>query len=986
MLMQTNEIGLTSSEASLMGFALMGVIDMLFLVAVFLLMSPIFALRPASYAVMKRNFVNYFSNPTGYVFLCVFVLLTSFAAFWPHEFFANNLANFDQLNRVLPYVMLVFIPAITMSVWAEERRQGTDELLLTLPAWDFDIVIGKYFAAVFVFTVSLLFSQLSNFAVLLALTGGYLDDGILMSTYLGYWFVGLAMLALGMVASFLTNNLTVSFIFGVVLNAPLAFFSNADVIFASQTWVELMYEWSLLRRFGDFGRGLIALPNIVFFVGIAVIGVYLSLVLIGRRHWMGGKDGQSLFGHFLVRVMMLAICCLSIVLLCQYSPLNRLARLDLSSGRVNTLSPDSLTLLANLGQAATGAESKPRPILIEAYISSDLPPEYVQIRYELVNLLKEFDVIGGDNIQLRLHENISPFGEEAILAENKYGIRVQRVTTRSRGALRDEDVLLGVAFSSGLERVVIPFFHYGMPVEYELIRSITTVAAAERKTIGIIATDALISGGRVQLNDGRATAVPRAKIVAELEKQFNVVDVVPNEAFELWTDETKTKRRFDVLMLVQPSKMNPLGLSFVLDAIKTGQPTVIFEDPAAFGSANYQWPLEMVQDQENLNYFPMLQGTSQNRVTGQVSADLRPLWNFLGIQTVAQERNKREIPAIVWQKNSYYPQSLFLNKHLEYVVVRKATASGTNLEITLDPQHQVTGSLNELAFPYPGAIAPLPNQRWDFIPLVRTAKAGFLWFEDFESSRLMEAEIRRLRTGEQGPQYLVAEISGGATDGSGEGAQVIYVADVEVLGDYFVDLRNRPAKSSVDYRFENVSFVLNIFDYLSGEDRYTNIRNKRPQQFTLRLVEDEREREWVQVNEKMNAARKNVENTLAQVRQEFEEATQPLVQNIEDLQKRRTQGENVTAQLEQLIGTYQQRQQEENQRLQQELTVQNNRLQDEERLIRREAENAIQKIQRGYKVMAVLLPPIPPLILGLIVFTRRRLREREGVSKARLRS
>jgi ABC-2 type transport system permease protein len=984
--MQTNEIGLSSSEASLMGFALMGVIDLLFLVAVFLLMSPIFALRPASYAVMKRNFVNYFSNPTGYVFLCVFVLLTSFAAFWPHEFFANNLANFDQLNRVLPYVMLVFIPAITMSVWAEERRQGTDELLLTLPAWDFDIVIGKYFAAVFVFTVSLLFSQLSNFAVLLALTGGYLDDGILMSTYLGYWFVGLAMLALGMVASFLTNNLTVSFIFGVVLNAPLAFFSNADVIFASQTWVELMYEWSLLRRFGDFGRGLIALPNIVFFVGLAVVGVYLSLVLIGRRHWMGGKDGQSLFGHFLIRVIMLGICCVSAVLLCQYSPLNRMVRLDLSSGRVNTLSPDSLTLLANLGTTTTGSEIKSRPIMIEAYISSDLPPEYVQIRYELVNLLKEFDVIGGDRIQVRLHENISPFGEEAILAENKYGIRVQRVTTRSRGALRDEDVLLGVAFSSGLERVVIPFFHYGMPVEYELIRSITTVAAAERKTIGIIATDTLISGGRVQLNDGRGTSVTRAKIIAELEKQFNVVDVIPNDPLDLWTDATKSKRRYDVLMLVQPSKMNPLGLSHVLDAIKTGQPTAIFEDPASFGSANYQWPLEMVQDQENRDYFPILQGTAQSRLTGQVSADLRPLWNYLGIQTVAQNRGNRESPAIVWQKNSYYPQSLFLNKHLEYLVVRKATTGGLNPELTIDPQHPITQTLNELAFPYPGAIAPLPNLRWDFLPLVRTAKAGFLWFEDFEASRLMEAEIRRMRTGEQGQQILAAEINGGVSDGSGEGARVVYVADVEVLGDYFVNLRNRPATTSVDYRFENVSFVLNVFDYLSGEDRYNNIRNKRPQQFTLGLVEREREREWVQVNEKMNAARKNVENTLSQVRQEFEEATQPLVRNIQELQKRRTQGENVTSQLDQLVGTYQQRQQEENQRLQQELTVQNNRLQDEERLIRREAENEIQKIQRGYKVMAVLLPPIPPLILGLIVFTRRRLREREGVSKARLRT
>jgi len=982
--MQTSETALSSSETSLMGFAFMGVIDLLFLVVVFLMMSPIFAVRPASYAVMKRNFVNYFSNPTGYVFLCVFVLLTSFAAFWPHEFFANNLANFDQLNRVLPYVMLIFIPAITMSVWAEERRQGTDELLLTLPALDFDIVIGKYFAAVFVFTVSLLFSQLSNFAVLLALTGGYLDDGILMSTYLGYWFVGVAMLALGMIASFLTNNLTVSFIFGVVLNAPLAFFSNADVIFASQAWVELMYEWSLLRRFGDFGRGLIALPNIVYFLGIAVLGIYLSLVLIGRRHWMGGKDGQSLLGHLVVRSVALIVSCLAIVLLCQYSTLNRVLRLDLSSGQVNTLSPESLTMLGNLSGRG-GPESLPdgRPILIEAYISGDLPPEYVQTKYELVNLLKEFDVIGGDRIQLRLHENISPFGEEAILAESKYGIRVQRVTTRSRGALRDEDIILGVAFSSGMQRVVIPFFHYGMPVEYELIRSISTVAAAEKKTIAIVKTDTLISGGRIQSEQG-VEVVPRAKIIAELEKQYNLVDLVANGPISLWTDETRTKRRYDVLLLIQPSKMEPLELSYVVDAIKTGQPTAIFEDPLSFGAV--QWPMEMIQDQDVRDYFPLLMGTSQSRLFGQVSADLRPLWNFLGIQTVAQNRGARDVPGIVWQKNAFYPQSLFLNKHWEYVVTRGATGGIANLELTIDPQHPVTDSLKELAFPYPGAIAPLPNQRWDFFPLVRTSRAGFLWFDDFERSQAIEAEISRLRTSEVGPQILAAEIIGGVTDGSGEGVRVVYVADVDVLADHFINLRNRPATSTIDYRFENVSFILNIFDHLSGEDRYTKIRNKRPQQFTLGLVEQEREREWVAVNEKMNTARKNVENILAQVREEFQLSTQSLVKEIEALQRRQAQGENVKNQLDQKISSFRQREQEENQRLQQELTVQNNRLQDEERRIRRDAENSIQKIQRGYKVTAVLLPPIPPLILGLIVFTRRRLREREGVSKARLRT
>ena len=147
------------------------------------------------------------------------------------DFFDNNLANLDQLSFWFPFIMLVYIPTITMGIWADERKQGTDELLLTIPAGDFDIVLGKYLAAVAIFTVSLLFSLVCNYLVLnnLASTDAWLavlprlDLGLFLGTYVGYWLVGLAMLAIGLVASFLTSNITIGFVLGVLFNMPLVF-------------------------------------------------------------------------------------------------------------------------------------------------------------------------------------------------------------------------------------------------------------------------------------------------------------------------------------------------------------------------------------------------------------------------------------------------------------------------------------------------------------------------------------------------------------------------------------------------------------------------------------------------------------------------------------------------------------------------------------------------------------------------------------------
>ncbi|MGH8411677.1 MAG: DUF7088 domain-containing protein, partial [Pseudomonas sp.] len=400
-------------------------------------------------AIFRRNFYSYFANPTGYVFICVYVLLSSFAAFWPNDFFSSNLANLDQLNRYLPYIMLVFIPAITMSIWAEERRQGTDELLLTIPANDFDVVLGKYLAAVAIYSVALLFSMVCNLSVLgwLAYPVGP-DLGLFCGTYFGYWLVGAAMLSIGMVASFLTGNLTVGFVLGALFNAPLAFAANADVVLPAE-WSIPVKQWSLEEQFRDFGRGVISLSGVSYFVLAVVVMLYLSMVLIGRRHWQGGRDGHSLGGHYLLRAVSLIALAVGVVMLFQQFDL----RADVSYERLGSLSPKTRDLLAHMQ----------RPVKIDAYISPEVPESYVETRLDLLSALREIAKKGGNKVRLRIHETqaLSPEAEQA---EQQFGITAQSVFSRTRGAVSREQIYLGVAFTSGLEKVVAPFFSPSVPV------------------------------------------------------------------------------------------------------------------------------------------------------------------------------------------------------------------------------------------------------------------------------------------------------------------------------------------------------------------------------------------------------------------------------------------------------------------------------------------------------------------------------------------
>ena len=236
------------------------------------------AANPVIGAIFRRDLRSWFTNPTGYVFITLFVLLCAFALFIPPKFFLENTASLGPLQDWFRVLLLFFIPAITMMVWAGERGQGTDEILLTLPASDSKIVLGKFLAACGVYTVSLAFTFL--LPVWLQLLGKP-DWGLIVTSYFAFWSLGVFLISVGMVGSILTDNLTVAFILGAVFCAIAVFLEDLLGFLAPRTGL----GDGPVALFEQMSRGLVTLPALVFFGGSTAVFLYMNRVLLSRRRW-----------------------------------------------------------------------------------------------------------------------------------------------------------------------------------------------------------------------------------------------------------------------------------------------------------------------------------------------------------------------------------------------------------------------------------------------------------------------------------------------------------------------------------------------------------------------------------------------------------------------------------------------------------------------------------------------------------------------------
>lgn len=236
-------------------------------------------------AVFRRELGSYFSTPVAYVFIVVFLFTTGVFTFFLGQFFERGQADLKAFFMFLPWLYLFFLPAIAMRLWAEERKSGSIELLLTLPIPLGAAVLGKFLAAWCFAGIALALT----FPLWLTVTWlGDPDHGVIMAGYVGALLMAGGYLAIGCCLSAITRNQVIAFVLSVLVCFVFTVAGAPMVLSFFQGWapalvVNTIASFSFLAHFSAITDGVIDLRDAVFFLSLIVVWLYATAVVVDLK-------------------------------------------------------------------------------------------------------------------------------------------------------------------------------------------------------------------------------------------------------------------------------------------------------------------------------------------------------------------------------------------------------------------------------------------------------------------------------------------------------------------------------------------------------------------------------------------------------------------------------------------------------------------------------------------------------------------------------
>ena len=502
-------------------------------------------------AVFKREFKAYFDSPVAYVFLTAFLVLAGFLTFGVAMFFERRQADLTPFFFWHPWVYLLLVPAATMGVWADERRNGTAELLLTLPVTITEVLVGKFLAAWSFVGIGLALT----FPV--ALTAGYLgspDWGAVFCGYLGSLLLSGAAVAIGVFASTLSRSSVVGFVVSLALVFLLLIIGFDPVIGAVAAWgvptaiTDSVASCSLLSHFEAMRKGVVDFADIGYYFAMMVFMLAAAkTVTDGRRGASKGIVGLVLVG---------AIAASSVVILA-----NLPLRCDMTAENLYTLSKGSKAVLGQLTEDVT----------LKYYVSSssaEMPMALKTYAQQVGNLLKEYERAGGGRLVVEEYDP-KPDSDAEEWAQ-RYGVEPQ-----TGGNPFGQGIYFGVVAVCGDREETLGVLspRTESTLEYDLTRLVTRVAWPERPVVGVMTSLPDVLGGQMNpmmMQMGQRPPQGWAAF-SELAKDYDVRTVE--------TDAEKIDDDVKTLVVVHPKNLSDKALYAIDQFVLRGGKLVACVDP-----------------------------------------------------------------------------------------------------------------------------------------------------------------------------------------------------------------------------------------------------------------------------------------------------------------------------------------------------------------------------------------------------------------------
>ncbi len=717
--------------------------------------------------VCKNELIRYFTSPLAYVYLISFLILNSSFALYFGHFFDRGNASLVSMFSYQPWLYLLFLPGISMRLWAEEFRTKTIVQIMTMPISTTSLVLGKFFASWFFSGIALILTF--PFWITVNILGNP-DNLVIFISYIGSFLIAGCMLSISQTMSALSKNQVTALVLSVIANLAfmlcgLEYILSFFRLFAPVSIIDMIASFSFETHFFSITQGLFELRDIIFFFTIMFLFNLTTIIIINFR--TSGSAGilastSRMYYIFCFIIMLLGFVGINLLA----NNYTRLWQHDFTQEKIFALTNTTKQILQGL----------PEPVIAKLYYNPELGrrnPEYRLMFDKVRLLLKQYAEISDGKFLFRIY-NPEPFSnaeDQAITG----GLKALPLIDSNEAAY------FGLTLSNSIDKHTnIPFFAIERQnfLEQDLTEAIYRLNLS-KKTIGILSTlpvfDTVIAN----------VASQRWEIINQIEKFYNVKSISKPE--DINSD-------LSALILIHPRDLTSNMIASIRKYTDNGGKILAF--------------LDVATDSERI-FAPAMEKF--------VSSDLGGLDTSWGFRfnhdmAVADLDNSLTVQVNNDNNNPDYTQDI-----LQFYIPEE----GINHEI---PE---TYNLKKLLVSSVATVSPLNNENIIFIPLLKSgensAAVAANWAQEANDPNVLLRNFKK----DNFAKVIAAHIISKSPQ---HPFQVIAVADTDLLYDTFWSKTIHTNDGNIMVPiFDNVNFVLNALEVLIGQENLIELRGKSAQ-------------------------------------------------------------------------------------------------------------------------------------------------------------